>query len=200
MKDQTTENPEVGTGRRQRVDARRNVESVLRAAMVVFARSGVDAPVREIADEAGVGIGTLYRHFPKRSDLIAAAFRAEVDACADAAWSLAAQHDSGDALSKWVCRYVEFIIAKMGLATALHSGDPAYDDLHEYFETHLCPALQMLLDAAVETGEAQSGLAPKDLLFAIARLCACNGDDPSRSRRMIGLLLDGVRCQAPRPR
>ncbi|TGW06943.1 TetR/AcrR family transcriptional regulator, partial [Mesorhizobium sp. M2D.F.Ca.ET.145.01.1.1] len=76
-----------------RADAQRNLDTLLQAAMAVFATSGVDAPVREIAEKAGVGIGTLYRHFPQRSDLIAAVFRREIDGCADAASVLSAGHE-----------------------------------------------------------------------------------------------------------
>jgi AcrR family transcriptional regulator len=115
-----------GAGRPARADARRNLDALLKAAMAVFAESGVDAPVREIAERAGVGVGTVYRHFPQRSDLIAAVFRQEIDACADAAPRIAAEYPPGEALSRWMQRYVDFIAAKRGLAAALHSGDPAY--------------------------------------------------------------------------
>ena len=83
--------------RRVRADAQRNIDALLEAAMAVFATSGVDAPVRQIAAKAGVGLGTVYRHFPQRSDLIAAAFRHEIDACADAAPALAVAHPPGSA-------------------------------------------------------------------------------------------------------
>ena len=73
--------------RARRVDAQRNLQSLLQAAMDVFTRSGVDAPVREIAERAGVGVGTLYRHFPQRADLIVAVLKSQIDACADAAAS-----------------------------------------------------------------------------------------------------------------
>ena len=76
--------PRDRTDRRLRADAQRNIDTLLQTAMAVFATSGVDAPVREIAEKAGVGVGTIYRHFPQRSDLIAAVFRREIDACADA--------------------------------------------------------------------------------------------------------------------
>ena len=88
--------------RRVRVDAQRNLDALLQAAKNVFATSGVDAPVREIAEKAGVGVGTLYRHFPQRADLIAAVFRREMDACADAAPILAAEHPPGEALALWL--------------------------------------------------------------------------------------------------
>ena len=119
--------PRGRADRRLRADAQRNIDALLQAAMAVFATSGVDAPVREIAEKAGVGIGTVYRHFPQRSDLIVAVFRREIDACADAAPVLAAEHEPGEALARWMQRYVDFIAAKRGLAAALHSGDPAFD-------------------------------------------------------------------------
>ena len=85
--------------RRLRADAQRNIDALLEAAKAVFATSGVDAPAKEIADLAGVGVGTLYRHFPQRSDLVKAVFQREVDACADAAPALTAAHEPGAALA-----------------------------------------------------------------------------------------------------
>src|ERR1700759_402825 len=76
-----------------RSDAQRSMNALLEAALAVFSTSGVDAPVREIAEKAGVGIGTVYRHFPERSDLIVAVFRNEVDACANAAPILATEYE-----------------------------------------------------------------------------------------------------------
>jgi AcrR family transcriptional regulator len=99
-------------GRPVRADARRNLQTLLKTAMSVFATSGVDAPMREIAERAGVGVGTVYRHFPKRADLIVAVFRHEVDACADAAPVLAAKLQPGDALTRWVDRYIDLIARK----------------------------------------------------------------------------------------
>src|SRR5215472_12057289 len=99
-----------------RADAQRNIESLLEAANAVFGTSGVDAPAKEIADCAGVGVGTLYRHFPQRSDLVKAVFQREVDACADAAPALAAAHEPGTALAMWLQRYTEYLATKRGLA------------------------------------------------------------------------------------
>src|SRR5947208_15378139 len=104
-----------------RADARRNTDALLDAALAVFATSGVDAPVREIAEKAGVGVGTVYRHFPQRADLIAAVFRREMDACADAAPILAAEYAPFEALANWLQRYAVFVGTKRGLANALHS-------------------------------------------------------------------------------
>ena len=120
-----------------RIDAQRNIDALLQAAIEVFSTSGVDAPVREIAEKAGVGIGTFYRHFPQRSDLVAAVFRHEIDACADAAPVLAAEHEPGEALARWMQRYAAFLGTKRGLASALHSGNPAFETLPAYFQQRL---------------------------------------------------------------
>ena len=165
--------------------------------MAVFAASGVDAPVREIAEKAGVGIGTIYRHFPQRSDLIAAVFRHEIDACADAAPILAAEHESGEALARWIQRYVDFIAAKRGLAKALHSGDPAFDTLPAYFKQRLEPALQVLLKSAASAGQVRPDIGAEELLGAIASLCMhAFTQGPKHARRMVSLLVDGLRYGA----
>lgn len=177
-----------------RADARRNIDALLEAALAVFATSGVDAPVREIAVKAGVGVGTVYRHFPQRSDLIAAVFRREIDACAVAAPILAAEYAPGEALARWMQRYVDFIAAKRGLAAALHSGDPAFEALPGYFHKHLVPALRSLLDAATANSDICTDVEPYDLLRAVASLCMPADDgDPMRTRQMVAVLINGLR-------
>jgi len=181
----------------RRADAQRNMETLLKAALAVFTKSGVDAPVRDIAEKAGVGVGTVYRHFPQRSDLIVAVFRQEVDACADAAAELAAKYPPVEALSRWMQRFVEFVAAKRGLATALHSGDSAYEPLPAYYDAKLRPALEALLRKAVAAGEIREGVAPGDLLSAAVSLCRPAYDvAPGHTHRMIALLLDGLRFGA----
>lgn len=176
-----------------RADAQRNIDALLDAAKATFGTSGVDAPAKEIADLAGVGVGTLYRHFPKRSDLVKAVFQNEVDACADAAPALAAQHEPVVALEKWLHRYTEFLETKRGLASALHSGDPAFDALPNYFIGRLGPAVGSLMDAAVDAGEIRAVASPKDLLYAVSKLCMpVHDDEPNHGRRMIDLLVDGL--------
>ena len=181
------------TDRRVRADAMRNLGALLKAAKAVFATSGVDAPVREIAEKAGVGIGTVYRHFPHRAHLIAAIFRQEIDACAEASTLLAAQHAPGEALAKWLQRYADFVATKRGLAPALHSGDPAYEPLRAHFEQRVRPALRTLLQSAVAAGEVRNDVESDDLLQAVASLCMPARDD-DHARRMVGLLIDGLRC------
>jgi AcrR family transcriptional regulator len=180
-----------------RADARRNADALLEAAKAVFATSGVDAPAKEIADSAGVGVGTLYRHFPQRSDLVKAVFQRGVDACADAAPALAAAHEPAVALERWLLRYTEFVATKRGLAAALHSGDPAFDALPAYFIQRLGPALGSLLDAATASGDIRPGISPRDLLYAVANLSLpVEGEGVAYSQRMVALLIDGLRYGA----
>jgi AcrR family transcriptional regulator len=180
--------------RRLRADAQRNVDSLLQAAKTVFAASGVDAPAKEITDLAGVGVGTLYRHFPQRSDLVTAVLQREIDVCAEAAPTLRTAHEPVVALTEWLLQYTEFLATKRGLATALHSGDPAFDALPRYFYQRLEPALESLLDAATASGETRGDISAKDLLHAIAHLCQPTpGEGPEYSRRMVALLIDGLR-------
>jgi AcrR family transcriptional regulator len=183
-----------------RADAQRNTDALLEAALAVFATSGVDAPVREIAEMAGVGIGTVYRHFPQRSDLVAAVFRHEIDACADAALILAAEREPGEALARWMQRYAAFIATKRGLATALHSGDPAFDTLPAYFQQRLEPALRALLEAAAAAGEVRTDISAEELLGAVASLCMhAYKRGPEHARRLVALLVDGLRYGASAP-
>ncbi|GGC94547.1 TetR/AcrR family transcriptional regulator [Chelatococcus reniformis] len=178
-----------------RADARRSLAALLQAAKEVFSVSGVDAPVRMIAEKAGVGVGTVYRHFPQRSDLIVAVFRNEVDACANAAPVLAAQCPPGEALDRWLQRFIAFVATKRGFAAALHSGDPAYEPLPNYLLDRLAPALGGLLSAAAAAGKVRADVEPVDLLLAIARLAAPDdtGGLTAQSRRMLALLFDGLR-------
>jgi AcrR family transcriptional regulator len=183
-----------------RADARRNLDALLRAAMATFTESGVDVPVRAIAEKAGVGVGTVYRHFPQRSDLIKAVIRREVDACVDAASGLAAAHEPGEALASWMQRLVDLVATKRGLGAALHSGDPAYQSLPDYVLGQLTPVLRGLLDAAAEAGAVHAEVDANELLLAGLRLATPASDgDTAQARRMVALLVDGLRYRASAP-
>jgi AcrR family transcriptional regulator len=178
----------------KRADAQRKMASLLQSAAEIFTKSGVDAPVREIAERAGVGLGTVYRHFPQRSDLIVAVFQTQVDACADAASVLADKYEPAEALAHWLQRYVDFLTTKRGLTTALHSGDPAYAALPAYFDKRLHPALQGLLDTAVAANALRADIEAEELLRAVAGLCRSRRDEePAYARKMVDLLVDGLR-------
>ncbi|WP_225858916.1 TetR/AcrR family transcriptional regulator [Streptomyces albicerus] len=183
-----------GAPRRMRADAQRNVDALIKAARAVFDTSGVDAPAKEIADLAGVGVGTLYRHFPLRSDLVKAVVESGIDACAAAGPQLSAVHEPGEALAEWLRQYTEFLGTKRGLAPALHSGDPAYEALPGYFLEKVGPALTALLDTAAADGAVRDDVSAHDLLYAIANLCMpVPGEGPEYNQRMVALLIDGLR-------
>jgi AcrR family transcriptional regulator len=178
-----------------RADAQRNVQTLLRAAKEVFAAAGVDVPVREIADRAGVGIGTVYRHFPRRADLIAAVFRQEMDACADAVDALATQLPPFEALAEGMQLFVELAATKRGLAQALHSGDPAFNALPARREQRLRPAFQALFQSAIAAGAIRADIDPDEFLNAASSLCMSVHDGPAKHPgRMVALLVDGLRC------
>ncbi|WP_206597526.1 TetR/AcrR family transcriptional regulator [Polycladidibacter stylochi] len=176
-----------------RLDARRNEDAILEAAKSLFMEKGVNVPVREIASQAGVGIGTTYRRFPKRSDLITAVFKREVDACAQSAEELLSTNSPTAALSHWLKQYAEFIATKKGMAEALHSGDQAYQALPDYFRAKFEPALSELLAKAALAGEMRDDIPAFDILRAIGNLSVAQGEDSKRHiNMMIDLLIDGL--------
>ncbi|MFY9934613.1 MAG: TetR/AcrR family transcriptional regulator [Streptosporangiaceae bacterium] len=179
---------------RKRADARRNEQTLLAAAASVFVTSGVEAPVRDIAAKAGVGMGTIYRHFPTRADLVIAVYRHQVDACAEAGPALLASSSSPyAALTQWVDLFVDFLITKHGLAAALRSDNARFETLHAYFLDRLVPVCAQLLDAAAAAGEIRPDVDAFGLLYGVGNLCA-GGDADSRydARRMVGLLIAGL--------
>ncbi|MEZ0189221.1 TetR/AcrR family transcriptional regulator [Ralstonia solanacearum] len=190
---------EESTSRPVRADAQRNIDTLLRTALAVFDSSGVDAPVREIAQKAGVGVGTIYRHFPRRSDLIVAVLRNEVDACAETGTQLAAKYSAAEALIRWVDCYVDFVTARRGLAASLSSDDPAFKALAPHFQERLRPVVQSLLDAAIASGQIRKGIKSEELLCGVGALCT-PAEYPQQPdpRRMVALFIDGLRYGASR--
>jgi AcrR family transcriptional regulator len=177
--------------RRKRSDARRNEQALLDAAAAVFVRKGVDAPVRDIAAEAGVGIATIYRHFPTRANLVVAVFRHQVDALAAAA--PAAGESPEDTLRNWVHRFADFLVTKHGLAEALRSDQAGFESLHSEFVERLLPVLDRLLKAAAATGRTRDDIRAFDLMLGVGNLCIGAGTFPDyQARRMIDLLLAGL--------
>ena len=179
--------------RSKRADALRNQQTLLAAAAAVFVTSGVDAPIREIAARAGVGIGTIYRHFPTRADLVVAVYRHQVEACAEAGPALLAAGSPLAALRQWVGLFVDFLVTKHGLANALQSDSSGFDALHTYFLDRLVPVCAQLLDAAVNAGEIRPGTRAYELMRGIGNLCIGRDSDPRYDpRRVVALLLAGL--------
>jgi AcrR family transcriptional regulator len=186
-----------GEAPRKRADARRNEAALLNAAAAVFVESGVNAPVREIAAKAGVGIGTIYRHFPARADLIIAVYRHQVEACAEAGPVLLAESGTAHrALARWVGMFADFLVTKHGLAEVLRSDEAAFGSLHAYFIDRLVPVCGQLLEAAAAAGEIRPGMDAYELLRGVGNLCAGAASDPGYNpRRLVELLIAGLRLQ-----
>jgi AcrR family transcriptional regulator len=182
---------------RKRADARRNEEALLDAAAAAFVASGVDVPVREIAAKASVGVGTIYRHFPTRADLIIAVYRHQVEACAAAGPALLANSSTPHAaLARWINLFVDFLATKHGLAKALQSNDATFETLHAYFLDRLVPACAQLLNAAAAAGEIRPGMDAYELLRGVGNLCIGAENDPHYdARRMVDLVIAGMRLQ-----
>ena len=190
----TTDDRSAPPTRTKRADAQRNEQTLLDAAAAVFLTSGVDAPVREVAAKAGVGVATIYRHFPTRADLVVAVFRHQVIACAEAAPALLASAASPHAaLVAWADLFVDFLVTKHGLAGALQNDRAGFEQLHGYFVEQLLPACDLLLEAAVQAGQIASGVSAYELLRGIGNLSVGDDSDPNYdARRLVGLLLAGL--------
>jgi AcrR family transcriptional regulator len=189
-----TDQQTARTPSRKRADAQRNEEMLLAAAAAVFVVSGVEAPVREIAAAAGVGMGTIYRHFPTRADLIIAVYRHQVDACVEAGPDLLASSSTPHAaLTQWTDLFVDFLVTKHGLAGALQSDKARFETLHAYFLDRLVPVCDQLLAAAAAVGEIRPGMDAYGLMRAVGNLCAGVDDSRYDARRMVGLLIAGLR-------
>lgn len=189
------DNRQASAAESKRKDVRRNQKTLLDAAAAVFVASGVEAPVRDIAAEAGVGVGTVYRHFPTRADLVIAVYRHQVDACAEAGPALLAAGPTPHvALERWVDLFVDFLVTKHGLAAAMQADNTGFEALHAYFLDRLVPVCTRLLDAAVASAEVRSDLTAYQLMRGIGNLCIGAETDPRYdARALVSLLVAGLR-------
>lgn len=180
---------------KRRVDVERNERALLDAATRVFTTSGVDAPVREVAAAAGLGMGTLYRHFPTRADLVVAVYRHQIEACAQAGPALLAAAPSPfDAVLAWVHLFADFLGTKHGLARVWQGESAGITALHELFLQRLVPVLSDLLAAAREAEEVVADLSAYELIRAVGDLMAYTPKDPDYDvRQIITLLVTGLR-------
>lgn len=176
---------------------RASQQAILDAAAAVFVASGVDAPVRQIAEQAGVGVGTIYRHFPTRPELVVAVYRHQVEACADAGPRLLAESATAEAaLRAWVALFVKFLVTKHGLAGALRGNPAESGALHAYFVGRLLPVFEALLDAAGKSAGAAPATDPYNVLKGIGNLCIGASHDPRyKADDLVQLFISGVLSQ-----
>nr|WP_206210574.1 TetR/AcrR family transcriptional regulator [Streptomyces sp. SID10362] len=182
--------------RPKRADARRNEKTLLDAAAAVFVRSGVEAPVRDVAAEAGVGTATIYRHFPTRADLIIGVYRHQVEACAEAGPALLASSPTPyAALASWIDLFVDFLVTKHGLAAVLQSDNAGFETLHAYFLDRLVPVCTDLLAAATASGEIHTDVEAYALMRGVGNLCigAETSSPQYDARELVRILIAGLR-------
>jgi AcrR family transcriptional regulator len=178
-----------------RADARRNRDKLLAVAALAFAETGVGASLEDIARRAGVGIGTLYRHFPTREHLVEQVYRHELEALGAAVEELARQHPPDVALSEWMQRFVFYIAAKRGMGDSLRALMAGDSTLFAQASGLVPRALGLLLAAGVEAGTIRGDVEAADILQALSGLYSAPAgpDWQPRARRLIGLLMDGLR-------
>jgi AcrR family transcriptional regulator len=182
----------------RQASVRRSREALLTAAAAAFIDHGVEAPVRDIAGRAGVGVGTVYRHFPTRADLVSAVYRHQVDECAALASELRKESIlAAEALSRWIAAFVDFLVTKHGLSVALGSEDPSLQNLHSLLLDELVPACSSLLVASQAAGEVDPRITAFTLLRAVGNLCIPGpGYSRDDAKHMVARLLAGCRTGA----
>jgi AcrR family transcriptional regulator len=186
--------------KRLRADASRNREKLIGIAAIEFAERGGSASLEEIARKAGVGIGTLYRHFPTREHLVEVVYRREVEALCAAAEELAHNNAPDVALAEWMQRFVDYIAAKRGMANSLRILFDANSEVFANTSGMIASALQRLVDAAVADGSVRSDIDISDISQALSGIYSApdTPDWRDRSRRLVALLMDGLRWGSAR--
>jgi AcrR family transcriptional regulator len=182
---------EIQIRRPQRADARRNHEKLVAAALAVFTEDGTSAPLEDVAARAGVGIGTLYRHFPTRQALLEAVYVDEVEAMAKAAGELSAL-PAWDALSQWLHQYVGFAATKRALNEALLEAAPDSDVLLSC-RIAIAEAGTALLERAQKAGVVRADTTVTDVVRMVAGIAMVPTTDPEQKVRLLELALDGLR-------
>jgi AcrR family transcriptional regulator len=186
----------TATGTRPlRADAQRNRDRLLSAAVRAFSQDRPDVTLDAIAKDAGVGIGTLYRHFPSREALIEAAYRSELDRLCDAVPGLLAGLPPDQALRAWMDRFVDYMTTKRGMADALRAVIASGGNPYAHSRDRLISAITALLGRAAAAGTVREDVAPADVLTSLSGVSLAAGEPAQRdqARRLLDLLMDGLR-------
>ena len=187
----------MATERPLRADAQRNRDRLIEVAVRAFSQDGPDVTLDAIAKEAGVGIGTLYRHFPTREALIDAAYRNELARLCDSAGDLLLAMPPDQALRTWMDRFVEYMTTKRGMGDALRALIASGGDPFSESRDRLTAAVTELLRAGADAGTLRPDVSPADVLVGLNGISLAT--DPERrdqAGRLLDLLMDGLR---PRP-
>jgi AcrR family transcriptional regulator len=186
------------TDRPLRADARRNRDRLLEVAVRAFSTDGSDVSLEAIAKEAGVGIGTLYRHFPTRETLVEAAYRSELDRLCESVPELLSDLPADVALRAWMDRFVDYMTTKRGMAEALRAVIASGGNPFSHSRDRLLTAIGQLLEAGVAAGAIRADTGSPDVLTALSGVTLAVGDPAQREQagRLLDLLMDGLRFRA----
>jgi AcrR family transcriptional regulator len=177
-----------------RADARRNYERIVATARDVFFEHGIEAPLDDIVKRAGVGAGTLYRHFPNREVLIEAVYRTEIEEIADQAYSLAKDQSAEDAIREWFRELIRFHVDRSGLAAALKAAIDEDSETFTYCKQKLRDAAWTLLEPAQAVGAVRADLEAVDLMRLSHGLgAAAKSADEASRERMLSVLMEGLK-------
>lgn len=176
-----------------RADARRNYERLVDAARKVFADQGASASMEAIARQAGVGVGTLYRHFPKRIDVVEAVYREDVDVVVNAAERGLSELDPWDALEAWLRAFVEYAQNKRIFLNELHEAFEKNPDLKSASRERIADACNRVLVRAQRAGEAREDIDGEDLMQLVSPMCISPTLTREQADRLLPMVLDGLR-------
>jgi AcrR family transcriptional regulator len=188
-----TESAEATGGRPLRADARRNYERLVDAARKVFAEQGGGASMEAIAKQAGVGVGTLYRHFPRRIDVVEAVYRDDVDVLIATAERGLNELEPWPALEAWLRAYVDYGRAKRTFLNELHEAFEKNPDLKLASRERIWAACDRVLRRAQEAGEARSDIDGEDLMQLVSPMCTSPTLEAGQGDRLLAMILDGLR-------
>jgi AcrR family transcriptional regulator len=181
-----------------RADAERNRQQLLETAKLSFAERGPDASLEEIARQAGVGIGTLYRHFPNRDALLADVYRHALKQLADAAPALAAKEPPLEALRSWMRLFVDYVATKKVIAPALQRMAGGTSELYAGTLDQITGAMNLLVSRAVASGDIRLDIDPFDVLRAVISVADESPGWQKRARQLIDIILQGLKQISPK--
>ncbi|GLY65283.1 TetR/AcrR family transcriptional regulator [Amycolatopsis taiwanensis] len=181
--------------RPMRADARRNYERIVATAREVFLDQGPEAPLDDIARKACVGAGTLYRHFPRREDLLEAVYSDDIKRLSDLAYQLLEEHEPREALALWMREQVGFALRKRGLATALKAAMDSDSATFKLCKIVMAEAVTAILDATQKAGVVRTDVEPRDLLLLAHGVAVGTEANPSATERLLNVTLDGLKPQ-----
>src|SRR4051794_8423484 len=176
-----------------RADARRNYERLLAAGRSVLPARGSEASMEEIAKTADVGVGTLYRHFPRRIDLVEAVYREDIDGLVTLAAELAETTEPWDGLVRWLQGFVQYAQSKRVFLTELHEAFEKNPDFQLSSREKIAGAAATVLHRAQQAGVARSDIDQSDLMQLVGGMCMARNATLPQNERLLGLVLDGIR-------